>query len=90
MPSTFNKGTPIPLKTELTDAGAILAVSVPLGALLYDIFSFMLVSPPFNPEPSKSVMDGKDPEVAFPPLGVIEILKSDVSSPVPSPAYTSV
>ena len=89
MPSTFNNGTPIPLKTELTDAGAMLADSVPLGALLYDILSLTLVSPPLSPAPSKSVMDGKDAEVAVPPLGVIEILKSDVSSPVPLPAYTS-
>ena len=86
IPVVSNNGTPISLKTELSDAVDIIATSVPLGGSEYSIFNLISSSPPESGLFNKFVIEWNQAESVFPPLLSIVMLKSDISRPEPLPA----
>ena len=72
--SKTNNGTPISLKTELSDAVDIIATSVPLGGSEYSIFNLIYSSPPESGLFNKFVIEWNQAESVFPPLLSIVML----------------
>jgi hypothetical protein len=59
---------------------------VPLGGAEYSIFNLISSSPPERGLLNKFEMEVNSAEVAFPPKGSIVTIKSEISSPVPTPS----